>query len=100
MRIEPFKINIPDSDIADLKERLRRTRWAAEIEGMGWRQGTDPTYLKELCAYWANAYDWRAQEASLNRFPHFCADVDGLGVHFIHERGRGPKPMPIIISHG
>jgi pimeloyl-ACP methyl ester carboxylesterase len=100
MKIEPFRIAIPDAVLADLRERLRRTRWPDQIEGAGWTYGTDGAYLRELVAYWIEKFDWRAQEAALNRFPQFRAAVDGFGVHFIHARGKGPKPLPLLISHG
>ena len=100
MAIEPFTINIPDADIADLKERLSRTRWPGEIAGGGWDYGTNLDYLKELCAYWETEFDWRKQEAYLNQWSQFKADVDGFGVHFIHEKGKGPNPIPLVFTHG
>ncbi len=100
MKIEPFRIHIPDAVLTDLRERLRRTRWPDQIAGSGWTYGTDAAYLRELVDYWINRFDWRAQEAALNRFAHFRADVDGFGLHCIHERGRGPAPLPLLISHG
>jgi pimeloyl-ACP methyl ester carboxylesterase len=100
MKIEPFRIHIPDDVLNDLRDRLRRTRWPDQISGSGWTYGTDGGYLRGLVAYWIDRFDWRAQEAALNRFAHFRADVDGFGLHYIHERGRGPNPVPLLISHG
>lgn len=98
--IRPFRVEIPQSDLDDLRERLARTRWTDEVEGAGWDYGTNLGYLKELVDYWQNGFDWREQEEKLNEFSHFRAEIDGLGVHFVHERGKGPDPMPIILTHG
>jgi len=100
MQIEPFRIAVPDSVLTDLRERLARTRFPDEIPGSGWTYGTNLAYLKELVAYWRDRYDWRKAEAELNRFPQFRAKVDGLGIHFIHRKGVGPKPLPLVITHG
>jgi microsomal epoxide hydrolase len=100
MKVEPFQIRIPDEALVDLRERLSRTRWPDQIPGSGWMYGTDLAYLKEFVAYWRDHYDWRRHEAALNRFAHFRAHVDGLGIHFIHERGKGPDPVPLLILHG
>ncbi len=100
MYIQPFNIAIPQSTLNDLRERLARTRWPDEVEGAGWSYGTNLDYLKSLVAYWQHEYDWRKQEATLNRYTQFRTDIDGLGIHFIHERGKGPNPLPIILTHG
>ncbi len=100
MDIQPFEINIADEVLSDLRERLRRTRWPDQVAGSGWAYGTDQAYLRELVKYWVEKFDWRTQEKKLNSFSHFLADVDGLRLHFIHERGRGPKPFPLLITHG
>ncbi len=100
MNIQSFKIAIPESTLNDLRERLARTHWPDEIEGAGWSYGTNLDYLKSLVAYWQNEYDWRKQEETLNRYTHFRTDLDGLNIHFIHERGKGPNPLPIILTHG
>ena len=100
MDIRPFTINVAQSTLDDLIERLARTRWPDEVEGAGWDYGTNLEYLKALVAYWQNQFDWRAQEIRLNHFAQFRADIDGFGIHFIHERGHGPNPLPIIITHG
>lgn len=100
MKVEPFRIQIPSGAIDDLRQRLTRTRWPDAIPGTGWEYGADLDYMKQLVDYWLTKFDWRQQEAGLNRFRHFRAEVDGLGVHFIHEMGKGPKPLPIVITHG
>lgn len=100
MSVQPFRIAVGQNILDDLRERLARTRWPDQIDGAGWDYGTNLDYLKELVTYWHDSYDWRAQEAKLNHYAHFRADVDGFGIHFIHERGKGPNPTPIIITHG
>ncbi len=100
MNIHPFNIAIPQSTLNDLRERLARTRWPDEVEGAGWSYGTNLDYLKSLVAYWQHEYDWRKQEATLNSYTQFRTDLDGLSFHFIYERGKGPNPLPIILTHG
>lgn len=100
MRIEPFQINVPDDQLADLKDRLARTRWPEEEPVDDWSQGIPLAYVQEVCDYWANTYDWRAREAALNRFDQYMADVNGMDVHFIHARSPEPDAMPIVITHG
>src|SRR5215213_5990541 len=100
MDTRPLPIHVPDPVLADLRARLAATRWPDEITGSGWEYGADLDYLKDLVAYWQSGFDWRAQEAALNAFPHFRAEVDGFGVHFIHARGRGPAPLPLVLTHG
>jgi len=99
-RAKPFHINIPQSTLDDLQERLQRTRWTSEPQDSGWGMGASLAYLKGLTDYWRDAYDWRKQEAELNRLHHFTATVDGVEIHFVHERGKGPNPRPIILTHG
>ena len=100
MQVEPFKIAISDEVLDDLRRRLERTRWPDEIPGSGWDYGSNLDYIKELVEYWRTGFDWRAQEKLLNNFSHFKTKVDGLNIHFVHERGKGPNPMPLIITHG
>ena len=100
MTATPFQIAIPDADIADLKARLAQTRWPDAVQNAGWRYGADLDFLKALVAYWRDRFDWRAAEARLNAFPQFTADVDGHAIHFLHVKGKGPKPLPLLISHG
>jgi epoxide hydrolase len=98
--IRPFTINIPDDDIADLKARLSRSRLPDELPGTGWSYGTDTSYLAGLLLYWQHEFDWRAQEAQLNRFDQFVTDIDGLDIHFIHQRSPHPNAKPLLITHG
>ena len=100
MAVEPFKIEVSDSDLDDLRARLERTRWPDELPGTGWDYGSNLDYIKELVDYWRTKFDWRAQEQLINSFSHFKTDVDGLGIHFIHEKGKGPNPMPLVVTHG
>ena len=100
MDVQPFKIQVSDAVLQDLRERLARTRWPDEIPGAGWDYGTNLDYIKELVEYWRTQFDWRAQEEALNSFAHFRSNVDGMGIHFIHERGKGPNPFPLILTHG
>jgi pimeloyl-ACP methyl ester carboxylesterase len=100
MGAQPFTVQIAQETLDDLRERLARTRWPDEVAGAGWDYGANLAYMKELVAYWRNRFDWRAQEEALNRFAHFRADVDGCGIHFIHERGKGPNPLPLLLLHG
>jgi pimeloyl-ACP methyl ester carboxylesterase len=98
--IRPFRINVPQADIDDLRERLARTRWPAEPPGSGWDAGVPLGYLKDLADYWATRYDWRANEARLNQFPQFTTTIDGQNVHFLHVRSPEQDAMPLIITHG
>ena len=98
--IKPFKIEISEEVLKDLRERLERTRFPDQLEDVGWSYGTDLSYLKELCAYWLSEFDWRAQERALNRFNHFRTEIDGLGIHFIHQRSKKKNAFPLIITHG
>ena len=100
MAVEPFKIEVSDSDLDDLRARLERTRWPDELPGTGWDYGSNLDYIKELVDYWRTKFDWRAQEQLINSFSHFKTDVDGLGIHFIHEKGKGPHPIPLVVTHG
>jgi epoxide hydrolase len=96
----PFRVEIPERDLLDLRERLRRTRWP-EAETVGdWSQGVPLDYLRGLCAYWADGYDWRATEARLNRLPQFRTRIDGLGVHLVHVRSPHPDALPLVLTHG
>ena len=97
--IRPYRIDVPQDDLDDLRERLSRTRWPDEIEDAGWDYGTNLGYLKELTDYWRDGFDWRQQEAKLNAFSHHKADIEGTGIHFIYERGRGPDPTPLLLTH-
>ena len=97
---KPFKVQVPEDVLEDLRSRLRRTRWTEPLPYQGWTAGADLDYVKELVAYWGSSFDWRAQERWLNGFPQFTADLDDQTVHFVHQRGRGPNPLPLILTHG
>ena len=100
MAIFPFKINVPEVQLADLKERLARTRFTDEIVDSGWSYGFDSGYLRSLRDYWVNQFDWRRHERDLSHLPHFRAEIQGLKIHFIHVRGAGKRGLPIIVTHG
>lgn len=96
----PFRVAVPQSILDDLRGRLRRTRWPDEVTDAGWDYGANLAYMQDLIAYWRDDFDWRAQERAINAFAHFRAPVGGLGIHFIHERGNGPDPIPLVLTHG
>lgn len=100
MDVTPFTLEVADAVLDDLYRRLQATRWPAEIPGAGWDYGTSLGYVQELADYWRSRFDWRAQENRINAFHHYEATVDGLAIHFIHEPGKGPSPMPLVITHG
>jgi microsomal epoxide hydrolase len=100
VRPQPMQIRIADADIADLRERLARTRFPDEPPLEPWSTGTSLSYLKELTRYWQTGFDWRAQEEKLNAFRQFTLPIGGIDLHFIHEPGRGPNPIPLLLSHG
>ena len=97
---QAFRLHIPDEAIDDLRTRLQRTRFPDQTPGEPWAYGTDLAYLSQLVAYWAGDFDWRAQEARLNAFPQFKVPLHGIDVHFLHVEGQGPKPYPLLLSHG
>jgi pimeloyl-ACP methyl ester carboxylesterase len=100
MQTTPFRIAVPQNVLDDLRDRLASTRWPDQVEDSGWGYGVDLDYVKELAAYWQNDYDWRAREAALNHLPQFTATVDGVTIHFVHVRGSGPNPQPLLLTHG
>ena len=100
MDVTPFQINASDAELADLRARLRNTRWPEKATVPGWTQGTPLDYLQEVCRYWVEDYDWRAREAALNRLAQFRAEVDGVGLHFVHARSPHPGALPLLLSHG
>jgi pimeloyl-ACP methyl ester carboxylesterase len=97
--IRPFRIDVPQDDLDDLRDRLARTRWGTEIPGQGWRRGVPVAYLRDLARYWERDFDWRAAEARLNELPQFLTDVDGQTLHFAHVRSANPAATPLLISH-
>ena len=98
--VEPFVVSIPQHTLDDLRVRLERTRWPNDPGREDWDHGIDLGYLQDLVRYWKDGFDWRAQEAGINRLPQFRTDIDGLGIHFIHERGQGANPLPLLLTHG
>jgi pimeloyl-ACP methyl ester carboxylesterase len=100
MNKESFRIQIPDAVLVDLKERLSRVRYPIDFNNENWAYGTNRAYLEEVVAYWRDRYDWRKHEAEMNRFAHYRTTIDGVPIHFIHEPSKGPKPIPLILSHG
>jgi pimeloyl-ACP methyl ester carboxylesterase len=98
--VEPFRCEAPQGVIDDLRVRLGRTRWPDEVTGSGWDYGANLDYLRELAEHWRTRFDWRAVEERLSRLPQFRARVDGLAIHFVHVRGRGPRPLPLVVTHG
>ena len=100
MPAKPFRANINQDVLDDLQQRLKRTRWPDEIPGSGWNYGSNLAYVKELVDYWIEEFDWRKQEARINRYSQLMTEVDGLALHYIHERGRGPHPLPLLLIHG
>src|ERR687888_685054 len=98
--VSPFRIAVPDAVLTDLKSRLRNTRWPEAELVDDWSQGAPLKWIKDVCTYWAEQYDWRTREALLNRFAQFTTEIDGLGIHFIHARSPHSQAMPLIITHG
>ncbi|MEV5708925.1 epoxide hydrolase family protein [Actinoallomurus sp. NPDC052274] len=100
MEIAPFSVDIPQTDLDDLRDRLTRTRWPDELPGVGWDYGVARSHLRDLVAYWIDGYDWRFHEARLNGVPQFTTTIDGQTVHFLHARSPEPDALPLIITHG
>lgn len=100
VEVVPFRVEVSDEDLDDLRLRLTRTRWTDEPDGAEWDYGTPVGYLRELVSYWLGEFDWRAQEERLNELDHARAVVDGVGVHFVHREGVGPAPLPLLLVHG
>jgi len=98
--ITPFSIQIEEEILSDLRERILKTRWPDQAPGAAWEQGTDLEYLRQLLAYWADEFDWRAQERELNAADHFRAELDGVHIHFVHERAKNGQGIPLILTHG
>jgi pimeloyl-ACP methyl ester carboxylesterase len=98
--IEPFTVHIEEAELADLRARIRTTRWPDPAPGERWEQGTDLDYLRDLLGYWADGFDWRAQERELNRYDHFHATPDGVRIHFVHRRAVRGGGIPLLLTHG
>ena len=97
---KPFEIHFNESVVEDLKDRLSQTRWPNEIENTRWEAGANLAYLKELCEYWQHNYDWKKNETYLNSFQHYRSDIDGTGIHFIYEKAKGKRSVPLLLTHG
>src|SRR5450631_2859345 len=98
--IVPFKIQVPDAVLTDLKQRLSHARFADEFPDAGWDYGTSLAYLKGLIDYWRDRYDWRAHEKKLNEFDQFMTNIDGVDIHFIHQRSKNPNATPLLLLNG
>jgi pimeloyl-ACP methyl ester carboxylesterase len=96
----PFQIHVAEEVLIDLRERLARTRWPDELPEAEWDYGTHLAYLQQLVSYWYEGYDWRAQECLLNTFPQCTTEIDGIHLHYLHVKGKGPHPIPLLILHG
>jgi pimeloyl-ACP methyl ester carboxylesterase len=99
--IRPFRIDVPQADVDDLRDRLARTRWSPDsLAGVGWERGVPTGYLRDLAEYWRTAYDWRGWEAKLSELPQFTTMIDGQNVHFVHVRSPEPDATPLMLIHG
>ena len=96
----PFRVDVPDEQLESMLRRVRETRWAPDIGNEAWTYGVERGWLQDMARYWSEDFDWRAQEAAINSYPQFRVEIDGVPIHFIHVRGKGPNPRPIILSHG
>jgi epoxide hydrolase len=99
-QFHPFRVEVPQPDLDYLHHRLANARWPGELPGVGWTRGVPLDHLKELAGYWRTGYDWRAQEATLNRYPQFITEIDGQRIHFLHVRSDRPGATPLVLTHG
>jgi epoxide hydrolase len=100
MKETPFRIEVPDAVLDDLRARLGKTRYSVPVDGAGWDYGMDRAYLEELCGYWAGDYDWRRHETALNAYEQFTTEIDGERVHFLHVRSPVEGALPLLVTHG
>jgi microsomal epoxide hydrolase len=98
--VRPFRIDVPQADLDDLRDRLARTRWPDQLDGTGWDYGIPVDYARDLAAYWRTGYDWRVHERRLNEFPQYTTTIDGQNVHFLHVRSPEPEALPLVMTHG
>jgi len=98
--IRPYRIDIPQAELDDLRSRLAGTRWPAQLPGAGWTRGVPVDYLRQLAEHWASKYDWREHEARLNGYPQFTTEIDGQRIHFLHVRSPEPDALPLVVTHG
>src|SRR5712691_9512814 len=96
----PFRVDVPKSTIDRIINRVRGARWPDRLDAPDWRYGANWDFLKSLAEYWTTRFDWRKAEANLNRYPQFLARVEDFDIHFYHVKGRGPRPVPLILTHG
>lgn len=100
MQPEPFTIAIPEADLADMRARIASTRWAPDIGNEDWRYGVERGWLEDMARYWQRDYDWRAVETGINRYSQYMVTIDGVPLHFLHVKGKGPNPTPLLLLHG
>ncbi len=100
MPIRPFSLPWSAAADEDLRQRLNRTRWPEEVPDSGWDYGTDPGFLRDICCYWREKFNWKAQVEQMAALRHCIFSADGLDIHFVHEVGKGPAPIPLILTHG
>ena len=100
MHANPFRIEIPEALLQDMRSRLRQTRLPGDFGNAQWSYGVEQDWLAGMLRYWAEDYDWRAAEAEMNTLPHFSVDIDGIPIHFVHLRGTGSGHTPLILTHG
>ncbi|MGK5682826.1 epoxide hydrolase family protein [Actinoplanes sp. URMC 104] len=98
--VREFRIEIPDDELVDLRDRLARTRWSVPLPGAGWERGVPTDFLRELADHWATGYDWRAAEAEINAYPQYVTEIDGQRIHFLHVRSGSPDALPLVLLHG
>jgi hypothetical protein len=97
--IAPYTIDVPESILSDLSRRLESTRWSQSPD-LGWDGGMDARYLREFCNYWREGYNWRSEEQKLNRLAQYRTEIDDIGIHFVHQRGKRRAPLPLLLTHG
>lgn len=97
---QPFRVNVAEETLVDLRNRLAQTRWTDDFANARWQYGTNGSYLKDLIGYWLEEYDWRKHEEQINALPQFRVEIDGIPIHFVHVKGRGKRSIPLILSHG
>src|SRR4051812_43259880 len=100
MTPEPFRIEVSDQRLDDMRRRLNATSWPGDFGNASWRYGVEQEWLAEIVAYWANEYDWRVHEERMNTFPQFRVHIDGVPVHFMHIKSGHPDAIPLILTHG
>jgi len=98
--VKPFKVNISDQIIKDIYDKVKKYPWHEMPNDGGWEYGTNLNYMKEISKYWVSEFDWRKHEREINKFPNFITEIDNINIHFIHEKGSGSKPKPLLFSHG